>query len=202
MKRLLAVILSLFLALSLVGCVSPKIDDVDLPPIEQPEDEDSIDEVEDEENVEEEDEIIESKEIILDEELRTQNTAHVLTLDVKDYNKFLLELYMTGSYDNPITINYIKLDDTEVDFTTLEGIETAAGKHSSGEFEVALGESSIVLDIHRGTNYSQGFRIKSIGEEVGHLGFSLEGIEKLEISLVFTTTAAKYFENVKIKLEK
>ena len=59
----------------------------------------------------------------------------------------------------------------------------------------------MVVNANRVTNY-QGLRIKSTKDEVGFIEFSLEDINSLEIEMVFTTTAAQYFDKVIIDLKK
>lgn len=215
MKKLIVIILSLFLIFVLVGCKKePKIID-NVPPITENEDEQEkppIDEDEEQDEGQEEQLVDEDEEqdeeqpdetttkIILDQELRQQDIVYEISLDVENYKYFLLELFMGGSYDNPITIRYIRLNGIEIDFSTLKDIATKAGDHSTGQFDVVVGEKTLTLDLHRCTNYSQGFRVKSTSSDTGFIGFSLENVYTVDIGLVFTTSAYRYFNEVVITL--
>lgn len=193
MKKLLSIVLVLIMGFVLVGC-SDEIEDVpddviDLVPLEPS---NPIEE-------EEEEHTVLQALFTLDEVLRVKNEAYTFTLDVVDYKlqdftHLTLRLKMTGSYDNPITINRVAINDVDLDLN-IEGLPTKASEVASGLFDL----NGYSVEVNRATNYKP-LRIKSTVDEVGYITFNLENIDKIEFDLVFTTGAVNWFEVVEVEL--
>ena len=200
MKKIFMGLMLLIASLVLIACKTKDGGNLDKPelPIEDvPNTEEPIEEEPTDENpVEEEPIIIEDTQIILDTELRNKGVAYTAVLDTTLYSTFKLSMTMTGSYDNPITINKILVNGLSVDLTDIDGLPKKASDIYVGQFTL------IDMDViaNRVTNY-QGLRIKSTKDDVGFIEFSLDGINSLEIEMVFTTSAAQYFDKVIIDLK-
>lgn len=214
MKKLALCITFLVLTLSMIACdkkvanIEPETPGVVEPDIEQPiiETPDTELPTDNEEPITETpiDDIPEtdpsdvdhSKTIILDNELRNKGVSYNLVLDTINNDIFKLEMYMTGTYDNPITVKAIKIDDVMLDLDNIEGLPKKASDIFTGQFMF----NDIVVSANRVTNY-QGLRIKSTSSEVGYIQIDITNINKLEVELVFTTSAAQYFEKVVVTLK-
>lgn len=199
MKKIFMVLMFLILSLVLIACETknggnldkPELPIEDVPNTEEPIEEEPIDEKPVEEPV-----IIEDKQIILDTELRNKGIAYTAVLDTTLYSTFKLSMTMTGTYDNPITINKILINGISVDLTDISGLPKKASDIYVGQFTF----TDMIVNANRVTNY-QGLRIKSTKDDVGFIEFSLDGIISLEIEMVFTTSAAQYFDKVIIDLK-
>ena len=164
-------------------------------PVEEtPVDEQPVDETPVEETPIEETPVVDhSQTITLDSELRTKNVSHTVTLDVTNDDTVRITLYMTGNYDNPVTIKTMSIDGQNVDFGSI----TELPKKASDAYDGVVNFGSIVANAHRVTNY-QGIRIKSLSTDAGYLEFNVENVSSITFELVFTTSAADYFEKVVI----
>lgn len=128
MKKLITLLILVLTGFILVGCKDTTDDgSIDLIPLEPST------------PIETEDEPGEEVQTFfeLDTELREQNKSYILDLgDVSGFSFLTITLVSTGTYDDPLTLETITINGSEVNLG-IPGIETSAGKHTSGSYTLA-----------------------------------------------------------------